>query len=125
MSEIMAKIRWYPLGPSAGPFVPIKKADLDSMADRHKVSISTDEVVGKNYQEVNGVVREETMDSTLEEFTQTVVTVSADDERAFREAVRALINKYGAPRTTYATWGSSERGKWIVGELCDEDDGWS
>ncbi|MBM3118946.1 MAG: hypothetical protein FJ006_05240 [Chloroflexi bacterium] len=125
MSEIMAKIRWYPLGPSAGPFVPIKKSDLDSVAKKHKVSISIDEVVGRNYQEVDGVIREETMDSTIEDITQTVVTVSAEDEQVFRETVRALIKKYGAPRTTYATWGSTERGKWIVGELSDEYDGWS
>ncbi len=65
------------------------------------------------------------MNSSIEDITQTVVTVSADDEGAFREAVRTLIKKYGAPRTTYATWGSSDRGKWIVGELCDQYDGWS
>lgn len=125
MSEIMAKMRWYRLGPAAGPFVPIKKADLDSIAQKHKVNISIEEIVGKNYQEVDGIMREETMDSTIEDFTQTVVTVSADNEQAFREAIRALIKKYGAPRTTYGTWGSTERGKWIVGELSDEYDGWS
>jgi len=123
--EIMAKIRWYPLGPTAGPFVPIKKNDLDSVAKKLGVNISLEEVVGKNYQEIEGVIREETMDSTLEEITQTVVTVSADDERRFRDAVRALIRKYGAPRTTYGTWGSTDRGKWIVAELCDEENGWS
>ena len=125
MPEIMAKIRWYPLGPTAGPFVPIKKNDLDSVAKKLGVNISLEEVVGKNYQEIEGVIREETMDSTLEEITQTVVTVSADDERRFRDAVRALIRKYGVPRTTYATWGSTDRGKWIVAELCDEENGWS
>lgn len=125
MPEIMAKIRWYPLGPTAGPFVPIKKNDLDSVAKKLGVSISLEEVVGKNYQEIEGVIREETMDSTLEEITQTVVTVSADDERRFWDAVRALIRKYGSPRTTYATWGSTDRGKWIVAELCDEENGWS
>ena len=125
MPEIMAKIRWYPLGPTAGPFVPIKKNDLDSVAKKLGVNIALEEVVGKNYQEIEGVIREETMDSTLEEITQTVVTVSADDEQRFRDAVRALIRKYGAPRTTYATWGSTDRGKWIVAELCDEENGWS
>ena len=125
MAEIMAKIRYHPLGPAYGPFVPIKKSDLDNIAREHGVVISLEEIVGKNRQEVGGNIREETMDSTIEEITQTVVMVSADDEGAFREAVRALIKKYGGPRTTFSTWGSTDRGKWIVGELCDEDDGWS
>ena len=125
MAEIMAKIRYHPLGPACGPFVPIKKSDLDNIARQHSVDISLEEIVGKNRQEVGGNIREETMDSTIEEITQTVVMVSADDEGAFREAVRALIKKYGGPRTTFSTWGSTDRGKWIVGELCDEDDGWS
>ena len=125
MAEIMAKIRYHPLGPACGPFVPIKKSDLDNIAREHGVVISLEEIVGKNRQEVGGNIREETMDSTIEEITQTVVMVSADDEGAFREAVRALIKKYGGPRTTFSTWGSTDRGKWIVGELCDEDDGWS
>lgn len=125
MPEIMAKIRFHPLGPSAGPFVPIREKDLDSIAKKHRVSISLEEIVGKNRQGVGDAIREETMDSTIEEISQTVVTVSSEDERAFRDAVRALVDKYGAPRTTYSTWGSTERGKWIVAELCDEADGWS
>jgi hypothetical protein len=125
MPEIMAKIRWHPLGPAAGPFVPITKKELDSIARKNGVSISVEEIGGKNRQEVGDVIKEETMDSTVEEISQTVVTVFAEDERAFRGAVRALIDKYGGPRTTYSTWGSTDRGKWIVAELCDEDDGWS
>ena len=54
MGEIMAKIRWYPLGPTAGPWEPIKKGDLDDIAKEHGVSISLEEVVGKNRKEVGG-----------------------------------------------------------------------
>ena len=125
MAEIMAKLRYHPLGPVCGPFVPIEKDDLDTIAREHGVSISAEEIVGKNRQDVGGVIQEETMDSTIEEVSQTVVTVSGEDEGAFREAVRALIKKYGGPRTTFSTWGSTDRGKWIVGELADEWDGWS
>lgn len=121
----MAKMRYHPLGPICGPFTPIKKDDLDRIAKEHAVSISVEELVGKNRQEVGGIIREETMNSTLEEITQTVITVSAEDEGTFREAARALIKKYGGPRTTYSTWGSTDRGKWVVAELCDEEDGWS
>ena len=125
MAEIMAKIRYHPLGPICGPFIPIKKDDLDKIAREHSVSISVEEIVGKNRQKVGEMIREETMNSALEEITQTVVTVSAEDEGAFREAVRMLVKTYGGPRTTYSTWGSTDRGKYIVAELCDEEDGWS
>lgn len=125
MEQIVAVLRWHPLGPSAGPFAPIKKDDLDKFARKHAVDIAVEEVVGKNRQEVDGMLREETMDSTIEEISQTVVTVSTDNEKAFREAVRVVIDKYGAPRTTFGTWGSTEKARQIVVELCDEDDGWS
>ena len=125
MAEIMAKLRYHPLGPVCGPFVPVKKDALDRIARQHGVSISLEEVVGKNRKDVGGVIQEETMDSTIEEISQTVVAISAENEGAFRRAVRALIKKYRAPRTTYATWHSTDKGKWIVAELSDEEDGWT
>jgi hypothetical protein len=124
VEEIMAKLRWLPLGPTCGPAVPIKKSDLDNIARKYGVNISVEEVVSKNLKVEGDVMREETMESTLEEITQTAVTVSAKDEGAFRDAVRALIKKYHAPRTTQSFWGSTDRGKWITTELLDEDDGW-
>jgi len=125
VEEIMTKMRWYPMGPASGPFEPILKNDLDKIAEVNGAIISVEEIVNKNSREVGGVTIEETMGVSLEDITQTVVTVSSRDEGGFRQAIRALINKYGSPRSTYATWGSNERGKWIVGELCDEEDGWS
>lgn len=124
MEEIMAKIRWLPLGPTCGPEVPIKKDDLDNIAKEHSVNISLQEVRGKNLKVEGDMIREETMDSTLEEITQTVVTVSAKDEGAFRKAVQALLKKYRAPRTTQSFWGSTDRGKQLIAELLDEYDGW-
>ena len=124
MEEIMAKLRYLPLGPTCGPAVPIKKSDLDKIAAKSGVDISMDEVAGKNLRLEGRMMREDTMDSTLEEITQTVVTVSAADDKKFRNAVQALIKKYHAPRTTQAYWGSTEKGKLIITELLDEDDGW-
>ncbi|GAI03020.1 unnamed protein product, partial [marine sediment metagenome] len=60
----------------------------------------------------------------IEEITQSIVTVSAEDEEAFQGVVRALVKKYRAPRTTYATVGSDERVRRIIAELFDEEDGW-
>jgi len=61
---------------------------------------------------------------TIEETTQWVVTVSADDEEAFRRVLRALVKKYRTPRTTYATLGSDERARKMIVQLFDEEDGW-
>ena len=124
MPEIMAKLRWFPVGPTAGSLVPIRKEDLDSIAKQFGVSMSLEEVVGENRREVRGMIQEETLGRGIEEISQTVVTVSANDEEAFRGVIRALVKKYRAPRTTYATLGSSEKGKRLMVELFDEDDGW-
>ena len=125
MEEIMGKLRWLPLGPTCGPAVPIKKDDLDKISSKFGVDISMEEVKGKNMKTEGETIREDTMESTLEEITQTVVTVSAKDEGAFRNAVRALIQKYYAPRTTQSFWGSTDKGKSIITELLDEHDGWT
>ena len=125
MEKIMAKLRWLPLGPSCGPNVPIIQEDLDEIAKQHGVNISFEEVIAKNLQRQGDVIREETMDSTLEDITQTVVTVSADDGRRFRETILALFKKYRSPRTTQSYWGSSEKGTDIILDVLDEYDGWS
>ena len=125
MEEIIGKLRWLPLGPTCGPAVPIKKSDLDKIAKSSGADISVEEVKGKNMKVDGETIREDTMESTLEDITQTVVTVSATDEGAFREAVRALIKKYYAPRTTQSFWGSTDKGKLLITELLDEHDGWT
>jgi len=125
MEEIMAKLRWLPLGPTCGPAVPIKKDDLDKIGKKFGVDISMEEVISKNMKMEGDTIREDTMESTLEEITQTVVTVSAKNESAFRNAVRELIKKYYAPRTTQSFWGSTDKGKLIITELLDEHDGWT
>jgi hypothetical protein len=116
MAGITAIIRWFPLGPIEGPKEPIRKKDLDSIARQYGVSISLEDV--------RGAVQGETRGKAIEEITQHIVTVSADDEEAFRGVVRALVKKYRAPRTTYATLGSDEKARRMITELFDEEDGW-
>jgi len=38
--------------------------------------------------------------------------------------IRALVKKYRAPRTTYATLGSDERARRMMVDMFDEEDGW-
>jgi len=124
MEEIMAKLRYFPLEPVSAPPVPIKKNDLYKVAKKTGTDISLQTVIAGN-QVINGnIIREETMDSTIDEVSQDIITVSSINEVAFRKAIRALIKLYRAPRTVYGTWGSTEKGAYIISELCDEDDGW-
>jgi hypothetical protein len=116
MAEIMAKIRWFPLGPIEGPLEPIRKVDLDHIAKQYGVDISLEDT--------RGAVQGETRGKAIEEITQHIVTVSADDEEAFRGVIRALVKKYRAPRTTYATLGTDEKIRRMMAEMFDEEDGW-
>jgi len=120
MLKIVGKLRWYPGDAS----VEIRQQDLDKIAQDYGVSISIDEVKGRHFVTDREMVYEETMNGSLEEITQTVVTLVADTEHGFRSCVRQLIDKYKAPRTPYSTWGSDERAKEIIAELTDECDGW-
>ena len=116
MAEIMATIRWFPLGPIEGPRQLIKKEDLDDIARQYSAHISLEDT--------RGAVLGETRGKAIEEITQHVVTVSAKDEEAFRGVIRTLVKKYRAPRTTYAMLGSDEKARRMIVELFDEEDGW-
>jgi hypothetical protein len=124
MERIVAKLRYFPLDAVAGPPTPIKKDDLDRIAHSAGVDISLQNVVAANRTVRGGIVREETMDSAIDEVSQDIITVRSESEATFRAAVRSLFKLYRAPRTVYATWGSNSEGAALVSELCDEDDGW-
>jgi hypothetical protein len=124
MENINAKLRYFPLDAVAGPPVPIKRDALEKIARETHTDISLQSITAKNRIVQGDIIREETMDSSIEEVTQDVITVSSGDETTFRLAIRSLIKLYRAPRTVFGTWGSSERGSELVSELCDEHDGW-
>ncbi len=116
MAEINATLRWFPIGPIEGPKEDIKKDDLDQIAKEYGVDISLEET--------RGAVHGETRGKAIEEITQHIVHVAADDEETFKGVIRALVEKYRAPRPTYALLGSDERARRIMVALFDEDDGW-
>jgi len=124
MEELTAVLRYFPLDPVTNPPNPIRQADLDRIARETGTTITPATVVGKS-RTVNGdATREDTMNSAIEEVSQDVITIAAQDEKALTLAVRALFKLYRAPRTVFGTWGSSPRGREIVYRLCDEYDGW-
>ena len=124
MENITAKLRYFPLDAVAGPPIPVKKDTLEKIGRDTHTDISLQSITANNRVVQGDIIREETMDSKIEEVTQDVITVSSSDETAFRLAIRSLIKVYRAPRTVFGTWGSSERGSEIISELCDEHDGW-
>jgi hypothetical protein len=124
MEELTAVLRYFPLDPVTNPPNPIRQADLDRIAGETGTTITLAAVVGKSRNVEGDVIREDTMNSAIEEVSQDVITVSAQDEAAFSKAVRALFKLYRAPRTVFGAWGSSPRGREIISRLCDEYDGW-
>jgi hypothetical protein len=124
MPQFIATLRYFPVGLVAGAPEPIVKSDVDKLAQKYGVSIKLEEVTGKNAEIKGDVINEETMNHPIEEITQSAITISSDDETAFKNAVQELIKKYHAPRTVYGTLGSNDAGKAVVSRLCDVYDGW-
>ncbi len=120
MPILTGKFRWYP----GDPLVEIKRGDLEKIAHKSGTTIILDEVKGKDFISEGKRILERTENEALEEVTQTVITVSAPAERAFRECLQEIINKYRAPRTVYSAWGSDGRAKEIFEELANAWDGW-
>lgn len=120
MRTLTGKLRWY-LGDA---LVEIRREDLEKIGNQCGVNITLNEVKGKDLFTEGKMVLEETGDKPLEEVTQTVMTISAPTEHAFRECLLRIIDKYRAPRTVYSTWGSDERAKEIFEELANAWDGW-
>jgi hypothetical protein len=120
MPTLTGKLRWYP----GDALVEIRQEDLDKIANQSGVAITLNRVKGKDFFTEGKMVLEETGNKSLEEVTQTIITLSAPTEHAFKECLLRIIDKYRAPRTVYSTWGSDERAKEIFTELVDAWDGW-
>jgi hypothetical protein len=117
---LTGKLRWYP----GDALVEIRQEDLEKIAHQYKAHMTVDEVEAKDLFTEGKMVLEETGNKPLEDVTQTVVTISAPTEHAFKECLLRMIDKYRAPRTVYSTWGSDERAKEIFQEVADRWDGW-
>src|SRR5512136_1180858 len=117
---LTGKLRYYP----GDALVEIRQEDLEKIASQYKVRMTVNEVKAKDLFAEGKMLLEETGNKPLEEVTQTVVTISAPTEHAFRKCLLRIIDKYRAPRTVYSTWGSDGRAKEIFAELADAWDGW-
>ena len=117
---LTGKLRYYP----GDALVEIRQEALEKIASQYKAYMTVDEVKAKDLFAEEKMLLEETGNKPLEEVTQTVVTISAPTEHAFKECLLKIIDKYRAPRSVYSTWGSDERAKEIFQEVADQWDGW-
>jgi hypothetical protein len=120
LQEITAQLRWFP-GDNLKPITP---EELRSIGQRFGTRITMEEVQGEGVMVARGIVFEKTYDRKIAEASQIVVTVSAQDEEAFRQSIRALIDLYRAPVPMWGLWGSSPRGAQLATEVMEQDDNW-
>ena len=120
MQTLTGRLRYYP----GDALVEIRLEDLEKIANQYKVHMTVNEVKAEDLMTEGKMALEETGNKPLEDVTQTVITISAPTEHAFKECLLRIIAKYRAPRAVYSTWGSDERAKEIFQEVADQWDGW-
>ena len=118
MSRYLAKLRYYP----GDPLEEIREKDLKNFQRSYRVNISYEQV--ENREMKDGLLMENTLDKRIEDISQEVITISADEEDRFSNCIRALYRKYRCPRTPYSLLGSNEAGEKIAKGLMDIYGGW-
>ncbi len=117
MAKYKVHLRYY----VGDPLAEIRQENLDQIGRTHGVEVSFKKI--ENRVMSDGMMREETLDKAIEEITQDVITVLSDDEEGFRQALRAIYERYRSPRTPYSLWGSSPDGQRVAREALQETGG--
>jgi len=118
MAAYLVKLRYYP----GDALKEIKERELRSLGRKYGVQISYEKI--ENRQMKDGLLTENTLDKRIEDISQEVITVSADQEGRFSDCIRALYKKYRCPRTVYSLLGSNKAGEKIAKGLMDIYGGW-
>jgi hypothetical protein len=117
MGKYTVRLRYY----TGDPLEEIRREDVQRIAEAHGVEASFQRVDERTLRD--GRMREETLDKTIEEICQDVITIEADDETRLRRALGAVYEKYRSPRTPYSFWGSSPEAERIARAVADETGG--
>jgi hypothetical protein len=117
MEKYTAHLRYY----VGDPLEEIRPEDLASIAEACGVKASLERIDNRVLSE--GMMREETLDKTIEELTQDVITIESGEEERFRQAIVAVYEKYRSPRTPYGFWGSSPEGERVAKAVAEETGG--
>jgi len=118
MTKYFVKLRYYP----GDPLEEIRERDLPNLARQYGVNISYERVEKREMKD--GRLREKTLDKRIEDISQEVITVSAEEEDNFSNCIIALYKKYRCPRTPYSLLGSNEAGQKIAKKLMAKHGGW-
>jgi hypothetical protein len=118
MATYISALRYY----QGDALEEIKEQDLKDIARECGVTISYEKI--ENRQMKDGLLTENTLDKQIEDISQEVITVSADEEREFSNCIRTLYKRYRCPRTPYSLLGSNEAGEKIAKGLMDIYGGW-
>jgi hypothetical protein len=118
MATYILKLRYY----EGDALEEIKENDLEEVARECRVMISYEKI--ENRQMKDGLLIENTLDKRIEDISQEVITISADEEQGFSNCIRTLYKKYRCPRTPYSLLGSNEAGEKIAKGLMDIYGGW-
>ena len=117
MGKYIVNLRYYP----GDPLEEIHNEDVEKIGATHGVVMSFKRIDNRTL--IDGKLREDTLGKAIEEVTQDVISVEADDEEKFRKAIMALYEKYRSPRTPYSLWGSNQDGQRIAKALIEETGG--
>jgi hypothetical protein len=118
MAQYLVKLRYYP----GDALEEIKERELKSLSRKYGVQISYEKI--ENRQMKEGLLMENTLDKKIEDISQEVITVAANQEGKFSDCIRALYKKYRCPRTVYSLLGSNMAGEKIAKRLMDIYGGW-
>ena len=121
MSELLGKMRWYP----GDALVPFRQDDLKRIGQKHGVRLGLKEIVGEKQKVLpGGVIVEWGWEMPIDGATQSIVTLEANSEDAFRQCVRELIDTYRGPVPMWGAYGSTKRAEAIINEELDRNDWW-
>jgi hypothetical protein len=118
MSRYHVQLRYFP----GDVWGDIQEKELWDLGDKFGLTIGYERI--ENREKHGDLLMENTMDKTIEEISQEVITVSSDREEVFSDGLKALFKKYRCPRTVYSLLGSNEAGKKIADSLMDLYGGW-
>ncbi len=118
MTKYFAKLRYYP----GDPLEVIREKDLKGFEREYGVKISYEKIEKREMK--GSLLMERTLDSRIEDISQEVITMSADQENNFSDCLIALYKKYRCPRTPYSLLGSNEAGQKIAKKLMNVHGGW-
>jgi len=117
MAELMVHLRYF----LRDPLEDIQNDVLAEISREFEVTATYEKIDAR--EEVDGLLREETLDKNIEDMTQDVITLKADSEDRLRKALVAIYDRYRSPRTPFGFWGSSSEGRHIAKQVAEETGG--